>query len=44
MVNEMSRYACQELLKTPKRIACFHGVRRAELKAFVAINVTMGID
>ena len=44
MVNETSRYACQKLLKTPERIACLHGVSRAELKAFVAINIIMGID
>ena len=31
-------------LKTPERIASFHGVSRAELKAFVAINVIMGND
>ena len=43
MVNETSRYACQKL-KFPERIAFFHGVSRAELKAFVAINVIMSID
>ena len=31
-------------VKTPGRITFFHGVSRAELKAFVAINVIMGID
>ena len=31
-------------VKTPEHITFFHGVSRAELKAFVAINVIMGID
>ena len=31
-------------LEIPERIAFFHGVSPAELKAFVAINVIMDID
>ena len=42
--GKRNKYACQKILKTPERIACFHGVSRAELKVFVAINVIMDID
>ena len=43
MVTERNRYARQELANTPERLARFREVTRAELKAFIAINIIMGI-
>lgn len=43
MVAETNRYAHQKLANNPERLARYREVSRAELKAFIAINIIMGI-
>ena len=43
MVEETNRYAHQKLSAFPDRLANFRAVTCAELKAFIAINIIMGI-
>ena len=43
MVDETNRYAHQNLSAFPDRLANFCAVTCAELKAFIAINIIMGM-
>ena len=43
MVEETNRYACQKLADSPDRLTSFCPVTRAELKAFIAMNIIMGM-
>ena len=44
IVVETNRYARQKLSNSPERLANFLPVTRAELKAFMGINIIMGIN
>lgn len=44
IVEETNRNACQKLSNSPERLANFVPVTRAEIKAFIGINIVMGIN
>ena len=44
IVTETNRYARQKLADSPARLAKFQPVTLAEIKAFIAINIIMGMN